>query len=82
MEAIEAKKRTIEYNYYLLHVTPFSLESDASKKTTDANTQVELPVVYLKPGHFIKLDTYALTHSASSRPYGWCIVCKVYTVLY
>ena len=70
MEAVEAKKRTIEYNYYLLHVTPISLEPDNAKTVTDANTQVELPVVYLKPGHFIKLDTYALTHSATSRLYG------------
>ena len=82
MEALEAKKQTIEYNYYLLHVAPISLDVEGNKKVTDTNTQVELPVVYLKPGHFIKLDTFALTHSPTSKLYGMYPASKKFIPLY
>ena len=82
MEALEAKKRTIEYNYYLLHVAPISLDVEGNKKVTDTNTQVELPVVYLKPGHFNKLDTFAFTHSPTSKLYGMYPASKKFIPLY
>ena len=57
---------SVDFNHYLMHVTPTGYEGAASE---GEGTEDSL-CVYLRAGYFMQLDTYLCTHGPCSQLQG------------